>query len=119
MASGICGAWEVSLGVSRSRWTDLKGVIKLPSMLVFDGHHCYFLIVVFGSISILQRRTVPKVKIQQRIAFELYDSLCSAMRKLTYPAPGSTIVWCSPFALVLAIDPLPKRQPPYRVLNVR
>ena len=94
-------------------------IIKLLSLLVFDGCHCYFLVVVFGGISILQRPIALKVKIPQRIVSELYESLRSTMRKLTYPAAGSTMVWCSPFALVLATDLLPKRQRPYRVLNVR
>jgi hypothetical protein len=55
----------VSLGISRSAGR-LFSVIKLQSLLVFDGRNCYFLIVVFGGVSIARCRTILKTEIQQR-----------------------------------------------------
>jgi len=48
---------------------DRAAFLKLPSSLVFDSRHCYFLIVAFRDISITQRRGRPKADIHQPIAF--------------------------------------------------
>jgi hypothetical protein len=44
------------------------GGSKLPNTVSFDGCHCYFLMVVFGGISITQCHVISKSQIQQRIA---------------------------------------------------
>jgi hypothetical protein len=49
---------------------------------------CYFLMVVFCGISIVQCRTMLKIKIQQQITFGLYESLRSTMRELQTPRRG-------------------------------
>ena len=41
---------------------------KLPDTVSFDGCHCYFLMVVFGDISITQCHMISKSQIQQLIA---------------------------------------------------
>ena len=58
-------AWTVSLKISRSAGQLFRG-IKLQSLLVFDCRNCYFLIVVFGGISIARCRTILKTEIQRR-----------------------------------------------------
>jgi hypothetical protein len=82
-------------------------------LLFFDG--CF--LMMFQSHSAARSK---KVDIQQRITFA---GLCiRAFDNAQIDIHAGEVhdgVWCSPFALVLALDFLPKRQRPYRVLKVR
>jgi hypothetical protein len=66
------GGVSQNLSVSTIVKSDLRmtfRVIKPPGLLVFDCHHCYFLMVVCNDISITRCRTMLKVEVKQRNAF--------------------------------------------------
>jgi hypothetical protein len=60
-------------GISQSAERERRRpAFQVTGLLVFDDCRCYFLLVVFGDISIAQCRTMRKVEIHQRIVFGTY-----------------------------------------------
>src|SRR5262249_20214709 len=85
------------------------GISKLPRLLVLTLLLLFLMVVFWWNFN---RTVLPgpeKSRVGNELRFRIGESLRSTTCELTYPTAGSTIeLWCSPSALTLATDLLPK-----------